>query len=269
VMMRSLAVLAMAVVLLWTGTAQATSYLELRYSYCGPTEAAMVWRNTNVYEGNVYTGVYNLDLNPAPGSYCGDEAAALVAQAGAGHIIASFCMDVRQDAPQGTYQRYSIGAPEDAPVGGGNTPMGEAKADDLRRLFGGHWTGNFTNAEAGAFQAAVWEIINETSGDYNVYTGAFHIVETWGSGWGNLANAYLSNLEANALNMQLAALTNELSQDYALTVPGSGGQHNELPVPEPLTAVGMLLGVGCLVRYVRQRSAAWSGFVSRGPYVRV
>jgi hypothetical protein len=228
--------------------AQAVSYLELKFSFCGPTQAAHIWRDTTVYEGNVYTGVYNLDLNTTVGTYSGAEATSLINDAGADHIIPAFCIDIRQNAPTGPYVRYDIYALEDAPIG---SAMLAARADDLRRLFAGHFQETFTNNQAAAFQAAVWEIINETSGTYDVYHGAFHITESWGSGWGGTANAYLGDLASYTPDSHVAALVNASSQDYALTITGPSPEPPH--TPEPMTIAGVLMGLGGLVRYLRRR----------------
>jgi hypothetical protein len=228
--------------------AQATSYVELNFSFCGPTQAAHIWRDTTVYEGNVYTGVYNLNLNTTDGTYSGAAAVSLINDAGPDHIIPSFCIDIRQNAPTGPYVRYDIYALEDAPVG---SPMLAVKADDLRRLFAGHFQETLTNNQAAAFQAAVWEIINETSGTYNVYNGAFHIAESWGSGWGGLANTYLGDLASYAPDSRVSALVNASAQDYALTISSPNPQPPH--VPEPMTIAGVLMGLGGLVGYLRRR----------------
>jgi hypothetical protein len=245
--------LALGTAVLAGGTVQASSYLEVQYAGPGPTEAAMVWRDgggSSGYEGNVYTGVYRLALNPEPGSYSGPEAQALIEASAPGYVAGTFCMDLRQDAPQGAYRRYDIVTPEYARVGSGNTPIGPDRADDLRRLFGKYFTTNFSDVEAAAFQACVWEIVYERSGVYDVYSGNLHIWETWGSGWGSLANNWLGYLGDHP-NMKLRALVNTTYQDYALTIPGVGGAE---PVPEPATMLSAFLAISSLGLYVRKRT---------------
>jgi hypothetical protein len=211
----------------------------------------MIWRDgsSSGYEGNVYTGVYSLAVNPAPGSYQGQEAGLLVASSGPTYVLTTFCMDVRQDSPQGAYRQYHIVAPEDAPIGGGNTPIGPTAANDLRRLFGKYFKTDFSDVEAAAFQASVWEIVYERSGQYDVYSGGLHIWETRGSGWGMLANDWLGHLGDDP-NMKLRALVNEAYQDFALAIPGVGGAE---PVPEPATMLSAFLAISSLGLYVRKR----------------
>jgi len=240
-------------VLVAPGVASATtSYLQLDFANCGPTQTAQLWSNyPGTYIGNVYTGVYNLHINTAAGSYAGAEATAIVGEVDASHNVAAFCMDVNQSAPQGVgFQTYQVQPLEAAPVGGVNTPMTTAQANDLRRLYGSYYSTSLTGPQAAAFEASVWEIVFEQSGTYNVYGGNLRINETSGGSWGSIANGWLGNL-GNVMNNNVMALVNQTYQDYAIVVPPSTGQ--EPPVPEPVTMASLLLAVGALGGYARRR----------------
>jgi hypothetical protein len=265
--------------LLIAGPAWATTnygWLELTYDHCGPTEAARTSLNSgSTWDGPWYTGQYNLKVNSASSSHSvGDTGEKLWGNAAANNwLIGSYCIDIRQQAPTSgappaaPYRRYDLYDLQDAPiVRGMDVDMGTAKADDLRRLFS-NWssawatTGYVKNGwngdqYAAAFEAAVWEIINETATkpggayDYNLGLGTFRVSEYWGGSWGTIANGWFANLQDMAPNLNVVALVNEDFQDYALTVADFGSR--ESPIPEPVTMAGLMLGICGLARYVRR-----------------
>ena len=268
------------------GVSPPTSYgfLELTYSNCKPAEGARTY-SSYAGVGPWYAGQYNLSVNSAANSHSsGDAGGTLWAQAQAnGFLVGAYCIDIRQDAPtpggsspQEPFRRYELYDLQDAPLVKGMTAaMGATKASDLRKLFGywnpawatagyslNGWSGN---AYAGAFQVAVWEIVNETdmvggAYVYNLRSGSFWINEYTLSGpggwsdiaWNTLGTGWLNNLAGMTPRTDVVALVNEDFQDYALTVQGFGSGH----APEPVTLAGVAMGISCLVRYVRKRRTA-------------
>jgi len=245
--------------------------ISVKYVSAAPAQAAWTYLNDGVAQGPYYTGQYNLQINPnyAATGY----GATIVKSYGKGAIIGTFCADVRQEAPS-DFQVYTISAPEDAPVGGANTPMGTQKAWDLRHLFYLHLldvartgtdSNNITQADrAAAFEAAVWEIINETSGTYDVKyqdatKGNFYVQPYWWNGdWMTTANSYLADVTAMSADrtkdLGLGVMTNDTWQDYALIVPGFTGWEGSTPlIPEPLTMLGVFAGVAGVAGYIRKR----------------
>ena len=121
-----------------------------------------------------------------------------------------------------------------------------------------------------AFEADVWEIINETqSSTYSVTNGNFTIQKYWWNyDWLNLANGWLTEVQTgNYLagdpngpgaiafqNLKVEALVNDTYQDYALVMTGFGG--NIGLIPEPVTLAGVFLGIGSLATYLRKRRAS-------------
>jgi hypothetical protein len=270
-----LAAVAMVACLIWAGPAQATGdYVTLEWKSCQPTEAVTAYAGSGTYNpltssytsytalGSWYCGQYNLQVTNSADSYGGD-GKTLVDKAymNTPPIVGSYCIDVHQEAP-GTYRVYDIYPLASAPIPG--IGMGSTKADDLQRLFSflqdplPNTSPNQANKLAGAFQAAVWEIVNETSGTYNVFNGSFKMTEyNIGNGTGWLAQA---NVWLNALHdpgtvpvKDVVALVNTSAQDYALTIKGAGSTDQ---IPEPVTMAGVLFGIGGLVGYVRRRRAA-------------
>jgi hypothetical protein len=234
-----------------------------------------------VHEGNVYVGQYNLELRrsdtaPNPdlplegvdfdGTSAEELVASIVPKSNGRYLMGTFCIDINQDAPK-SYRQYDIVPLEQAPIPIGQL-MTTQQANDLRMLMS-YLPSALTADKAAAFQAAVWEIINEADRNYNVhsYGGSgstgFRVGST--AGWTDTANSYLGDIldtynndltlyEQIVAGSEVAALVNEDAQDYALKIPGFGGAENV--IPEPLTCIGLGMGlVGC-VGYIRRRRAA-------------
>ncbi|MES2290647.1 MAG: PEPxxWA-CTERM sorting domain-containing protein [Pseudomonadota bacterium] len=108
---------------------------------------------------------------------------------------------------------------------------------------------NATNAtEAAAIQLALWEVTFETSGSFNVNSGAFNITGGDSGAARTLANTYLSNLGTwNVSSTQTAQL---------LYNPNLQSQVYLAPVPEPTTWAMMIVGFGAVGATMRIRRRA-------------
>jgi hypothetical protein len=152
----------------------------------------------------------------------------------------SFCIDLGQNSNTNSLVYY-LQSPANSPIPG--TPMGSARAELLRELWGRHFAQ--TPADSGkatAFSACVWEIVNET-GALNVTNGSI-----WFDGGFDttLANTWLGELNGTGPKANLVALTNETSQDYLVQLDP------QIHVPEP--AVISLLFFGGLAFLRRRKS---------------
>jgi len=113
------------------------------------------------------------------------------------------------------------------------------------------------NFAAGVFQICVWEIVNETSGIYDVSGGAFKIAD---SAFFGTANSWLNSLssfaDVSAADLDLRALYSDAYQDFALVMPvgSAGGSTNA--VPEPMTMIGMGMAIFSAGAYLRKRKIA-------------
>ena len=270
-----------AVCLLLAGSALATStgWVTMRFTGVSPGDGV----STNM--GGTTAGVYNHRIylyptrwgdlldGPDPDTLPDQEASQLIGSltyagggkdakgaytTGAYANVQTFCADFRQYVYTGEDVRRDIFRPADAPIGNGNTPMGDDKAADLRRLwdqYSGYGIGNAplgtytANEKSAAFQTCVWEIIYETAA-YNVTANTFRV--TSGETWTGLANTWLGNLETVDPDIGLRILVSETRQDFAIIVPGVGAD----PIPEPVTMAGLALGIGGLVSYARKRRMA-------------
>ena len=169
--------------------------------------------------------------------------------------ISGFCTELNETVPQIT-SKYTVMALEDGPVptsflGG---PMGEAKADYVRELWGRFYDpswaadGQFTwyqNSQASAFAAAIWEIVYEnlpaSPSKWDVKVDG-----SWGSlgfrsEWvdATTANDWLHALDGTGPKADLRIFSFNGSQDYIAEVP------------EPATIV--LLGFGGALSLLRRK----------------
>jgi hypothetical protein len=196
----------------------------------------------------VYTGVYNLanDTSRATGQ-------GVTISNALGTTIHSFCMDVSQSAPSDSTQ-YQVISLESGPIGGTDTAMGATRANEIRELFGRFYSQCFTNTQAAAFQAAIWEIENERTGNpFDVNAGDL-VVGHSNPEIQTVANGWLGSLTGNSLyyDNNVRAIGNSCSQDYVFTLTATG--QGQSLVPEPLTITAVMMALGGLGMYVRKRT---------------
>jgi len=193
------------------------------------------------YNDNVYTGEYKFAFDASNSSA---EAGLLLDDP-----FYAYCIDVAQNAPT-HWALYDITDLENAPVNGWNVLMGATRADRVRELFG-RFIGDVNTKEEGeAFAASLWEIVYEKSGAYHLDDGTL-IMNGLDGNAKSISEDWLGQLNGDTghFDYDVFALTNPCYQDFALTSPGYGGQ----PIPEPVTMMGMVLGVGGLAAYLRKR----------------
>jgi hypothetical protein len=172
-----------------------------------------------------------------------------------GSTFYGFCVDLEQDAFPGTYT-WGEDALTGAPVASKYT-MNATQAGMLSELWGRHYAdvlnanGTFNDHNAASFQAAVWEIIYQTSGPYNVSSGwdttahvGFQVASPSGN-WTNVdaarANAWIGELDGTGPMADVSALVSTTTQDFMVLAPKTGA----VPVvPAPAGIVLVLAGVG-------------------------
>lgn len=112
----------------------------------------------------------------------------------------------------------------------------------LERLASQHLASISTVSDSGAFQLAVWEIVYENSGTYNLYSGNFQVdspdnpIET--------ANSWLAALGNSAPTMTFSVWASSSSQDLAVFAA---------PIPEPEIYAMLGVGLGVMGFVVRRR----------------
>jgi len=175
-----------------------------------------------------------------------------------------FCIDLKQMI-SGHWKPYTLSAVEAAPLDDGSPygPMGSAKANAIRELWGEHFDEiGGSSLNAAAFQVALWEIIYENAPNdpvnaWDAGAGRIHIDSSVDASIVEQANLWLGAIgdDEQDLDTTLIALTNYTStmefQDYLIDRGGGG-----TIIPEPLTIASVLLGVCGLGSYIRRRTLA-------------
>ncbi|MBM4019514.1 MAG: hypothetical protein FJ288_14530 [Planctomycetes bacterium] len=145
--------------------------------------------------------------------------------------------------------------------------MTAAKADALRELFGRFYGSVNSLVTDEAFAACIWEIVFEdkAANGWDLEAGRLKMNGLDSNGSGNahdIAELWLGQLTGDAgwFDYNVFALTNASYQDYALArkgfAPTPPPPEQQVPIPEPLTAGSLILGVAGLARYFLGRVAA-------------
>lgn len=164
----------------------------------------------------------------------------------------SFCIDIFKTVGTGGTYGWNQAPLASAPTGPGgpNYPMGPAKAALLGKLWGAHRSGLSGSVDFGAFQLAVWEIVFEDSGIFDVKAGAtegnFYAIngDANSDSARTLANTWLSTVASEAAYGGVYALTGDTGEFGA-------GQPQDQLVPTPGSLA--LCGLGGLVLTRRRR----------------
>ena len=151
----------------------------------------------------------------------------------------SWCVDVFHD-----FYFNSPTSHGDAVLGSAASVFGTTKGHDLGRLatesyslVSGHDSSNVNSA---AFQLAIWEIVTENAGGYDLYSGNFKA--SAGNGATALAQSWLDGLpttstySASIWSMQNNGPSGWGPQDVAVFAP----------IPEPETYAMLLAGIGLM-----------------------
>jgi hypothetical protein len=155
------------------------------------------------YGGGVVAGYYKHDVTAATGSgvYVPDP-------------LMGFCIDLLEGPSYGgaTYDVVPLTeAPTPTLIG---TPITAAKAGLLEELWGRYYSTSMTGQQAAEFQLAVWEIVFETSGVYNIATGSLRSND-YNAG----TNLLLNSLDGTGPMANLVALTHPQYQDMLTSIP--------------------------------------------------
>jgi len=174
--------------------------------------------------------------------------------------LGAFCFDVASSISIGGTYSWSV-----QPLGAGfapiPTPPGGAlkqqQVDDLKKLYGYFYKPDtWSDLEAAAFGASVWEIVWESpaSGLPSTYDVDADLLRVTGNGVEVRAQEMLDLVKnpiyAGTYSGQLYALYDQTAQDQLV---GFGTGRQEPPVPESLTMLSVVAGVGGLGMYLRKR----------------
>ena len=148
----------------------------------------------------------------------------------------AFCIEPREFVSAGSTYVYTWDTLENGATNIGG--MGTAKADQLRELFGRYFpafTVTLDPLHASAMQIATWEIVRETSGSLDVYSGTTRYTGPQDPAALDLAQSYVQSLNGSGpMRNDVFALTAIGAQDVIVQTD---------PVPEPVLSliVGVLL----------------------------
>ena len=198
------------VLLILLGACTSSTYANydtlVAFTGVGPTETAHIWGGgqNGLY---VYSGVLNLTVD--------------------GQSRPGFCVDLTKEAAQSPtlYEPISV-----------QNYLGPEKAMYFTELYNKHYSTNWTNVEASAFQMSVWEIIYENvpknAGMYDVtIDGTDGQMGFFCSGpTTKMANSWLHLLDGTGPRVPVTIVQSKLYQNYAIA-----------SVPEPSTLVLLLL----------------------------
>jgi len=190
--------------------------------------------------GGTTAGVYMLSIDPSPTPTAGSSTPG-------GTATPSFCVDVNGFA-QTTWQLYSLDTLEDHLSG--------VKAKDLRQLLriaypspSTAWN-SVNDLYAASVEAAVWEIVNETTKPYSLSTTDGG--NWWATGFDmSTANGWLTTINGDDTlpeYQNVKILYSAQFQDFAIVSTKSD------PVPEPLTMASAFFAIGGLGAYIRRRT---------------
>lgn len=183
---------------------------------------------------NTLAGIFNLQIQPGT-TYAGLGAV--------GDTFAAFCIDLGNTIAQNQTYTWNVVEPTDAPDPSvySDGPVSAAELLSLQKLVGANPISSLTTgALAAAFQAAVWEIVNESGSIYDVTAGNF------------IASGGLNTTLANQMLTASASYTGPLPELMALTNPGV--QDLLVIIPEPASVATLGAGMGVLaLRWNRRR----------------
>jgi hypothetical protein len=169
-----------------------------------------------------------------------------------GSTFYAFCVDLNQTVSWGETNTYSLVNPANIPQPADNPdqPMGAAKANLLTHFFSAYYSSLFDGIsdfnDRAAFQLAVWEIVYEDSGSYNMSTGN---LKATGTALARANELLGGSWQDSSTNLSLVGLSHIPTGQL-----GGDGQDFVTVVPAPGAAV--LIGLGLsVIGWLKRRIA--------------
>jgi hypothetical protein len=231
---------ALAAVLLVAQPVMANT-IELNSFWAGSGSASINFQGTNYHNGATVSVIEG-------GGSGGFRTNDLTIDPGRTNSFQSWCVDI--------FHSFSFAISTVDVLKSATSVFGTAKADALGRLYGvaGSTVASHSTsaANSSAFQMAVWEIVNETTGNlYNIGTGALKVSGT-GSG---VAQGWLDTVNGTTGNGGYTA------NIWSVTGQGASGWGAQdvavfAPIPEPEMYLMMMAGLGLMGFVARRRQQA-------------
>ncbi|MFW5841020.1 MAG: hypothetical protein ACOCZE_10600 [Planctomycetota bacterium] len=174
--------------------------------------------------------------------------------------FSGYCIEFSQAIHLGSYSTWQL----ESPQAGAEGQIDQLKARQIAYLLE-----SFADSgETAELQLAIWEVLEETDVTLDLAGGRFSLRDFDGINQ-SLLSSWLADLaEANLDHFSVAgyfALTNSDVQDFLVYAPPVYSPDLPAPrqvviepamMPEPITLVGGMLGLGAVGRYLRRRRTA-------------
>jgi len=196
--------------------------------------------DTLQYLGPAYGGYISITgLTNTPSPVTSSPSAGGISMLNGGGSFAAWCVDISSwlNTSSSGADNYTLTSGASFYSGSPNT------VEALERLASQHLASISTVAASGAFQLAVWEVVYENSGTYDLNGGTFYVdspdsaIDT--------ANSWLAALGDSASTMTLSVWASSTSQDLAV--------FSAAPIPEPEIYAMLLAGLGLMGFVARRR----------------
>ncbi len=249
--MYKLVVVALAALVLAANADAATYYVTAKYTGTNPGKQIVIkdYSTDPRLKLTTWAGVYNFKIK-AGTTY--------TELGGVGDVFHAMCIDIGNPVYKGRTYTWEVVDPTEGPTPDvySDGKINETERLALQRLYGMHYaTGTTTHVDAAAFQAAVWEIVNESEGVWDVTAGNFQASSV------NTAKANMYLATSSSYDGPLptfVALVSDRAQDQLVMLPTYSPPPPPPPpsVPEPMSMITLALGLGGVGGYLRRRFAS-------------
>jgi hypothetical protein len=249
---QGLTVAALALAALFTAQPAAAVTIELNNFWAGSGSVTIDFTGVNWHDGSTVTGLHEY------GGSGGFLTYNLTADPSRRNGFQSFCVDIFHSFSFATSSNDTL-KPANVALAGSSatlpTIISSRAATDLGRLYTNHHAAIDSTSSSGSneagFQLAVWEIVNERSGNYSLAAGDFKATGTGSS----IAATWLNELSTNSAS----AYNADIWTVQSARTGGYGAQDvvvfSQIPVPEPETYAMLLAGLVLIGFSARHRKS--------------
>ena len=241
------------VALVLAATADATEYVVAKFLGVSPGQQVTIYDYSSSprLKAKVWAGVYNFQIQSGT---------TYTELGGVDDVFSTYCIDIGNWVSKNHAYTWTVVDLTDAPVPFlySDGKMSAAEQSALQKLYGQSHAASLASAPAAAaFQAAVWEIVNESGSAWDISSGNFKAT--------GIDATTVNTLLANSVSYDgplptLKALTSNCTQDQVFLLPGYGPPPPPpYVIPEPVSLAMVVLSLSGLGGYLRKRLAAPAG----------
>jgi hypothetical protein len=203
---------------------------------------------TNFKQGSQSATIIN--NNVSIGTYPAGEFAGILN----GNAFSTFCTDIYQSFGWnnlGSPYTYELKTVAETQTLWGTSPYTGGSYGQVSKLFTTAYASVYNSVTSAAFQFALWELLYEKNGSYDVADGSFKL-------GGDAAGTVAARSQANQWLASLANASEGYSVQSLYSGPGQrpGNQQDFLvatPVPEPQSYALALVSLGIVAGYARRK----------------